>query len=109
MIRLAYNLQGERVPYNSRDYILIVKLMRDSMECDHQGLPIVGNEVYMPEGLAKKVREDLREQGGDGLVLVSIMTLPDSEATARTYAEMLRNLNEGMPPADERFLSTVIG
>ena len=110
MIRLAYNLEGERVLYNSRDYNLRVRVMGNSMECDHQGLPIVGNDVYMPESLTRRVREDLREHGGNGLVLLSMMALPDSEATARTYAEMLRDLHERMPVASSgSFLSTLIG
>ena len=113
MFKRAYTLEGKEIPYDSEDFNLRLSVAGRRLTCEHKGLPSIVFSfseaiTYMPESLAKRVHDDLREIGGNGLVLLSFMELPDSEIMARGYVESILHLRAGGSSVGDRFLSTVV-
>ena len=111
---MAYDIHGNRVPYDSKTANVKITVRGNTLHTEHQGLPFIeyfyyGGPAainYMPEPLARQIESDT-SNFDRGIKFGIITSLPLPEENARSYARSMEKHYRDMPPAtDGALLST---
>jgi hypothetical protein len=107
--KLAYDLDGNHVPYESGSAKFRLTIRGSSISSDRSGLPQMPSGLtdgidYFPQPLADRIADDLQSRGVHPMMM-AFLGMPEN--VARSYVKLVEWVSNGLPPASSgAYLST---